>query len=41
MIRMTMGSVAHQERRCSCHGGHGCDEEDGLTRRDSEAREEL
>jgi hypothetical protein len=32
-LRMIVGSVAHQQRRCSCFGGSGSDGEDGMTRR--------
>jgi hypothetical protein len=32
-LRGVVGSVAHQERRCSCFGGTANDEEDGMTRR--------
>lgn len=31
-LRQIVGSVAHQQRLCSCFGGVGCDEE-GLTKR--------
>ncbi len=33
-LRGIIGSVAHQEKRCSCFGGKGSDEEDGMTRRE-------
>jgi hypothetical protein len=32
LVRATIGSVAHQERRCSCYGGTGEDDE-SLTKR--------
>jgi hypothetical protein len=32
-LRGVIGSVAHQERRCSCFGGSARDEEEGMTRR--------
>jgi hypothetical protein len=32
-FRSMAGSVAHQQKRCSCFGGIGSDEEDGMTRR--------
>jgi hypothetical protein len=33
-LRMIIGSVAHQEKRCACYGGTGSDQDDGLTRRE-------
>jgi hypothetical protein len=33
-IRQVVGSVAHQQRRCSCYGGHDEDPPD-LSRRDA------
>jgi hypothetical protein len=33
-LRMIFGSVAHQEKRCSCCGGTGSDQDDGMTRRE-------
>jgi hypothetical protein len=33
-LRSVIGSVAHQEKRCSCFGGRGDDKEDGMTRRE-------
>jgi hypothetical protein len=32
-FRQITGSVAHQQKRCSCFGGTGCDENDGMTLR--------
>jgi hypothetical protein len=32
-LRMVAGSLAHQQRRCTCYGGTGSDEEEGMTRR--------
>lgn len=35
-VRQIFGSVAHQEKRCTCYGGTGTDDDDGeLTRRGS------
>jgi hypothetical protein len=34
-MRSIIGSVAHQQQRCSCFGGLDRDHEDGLTRRQS------
>jgi len=33
-FRAVVGSVAHQQKRCSCFGGNGTDKEDGMTRRE-------
>jgi hypothetical protein len=33
-LRGIIGSVAHQQKRCSCFGGTDSDEEDGMTRRE-------
>jgi hypothetical protein len=33
-LRQIIGSVAHQQRRCSCYGGTASGEEDGMTRRE-------
>jgi hypothetical protein len=33
-FRAIVGSVAHQQRRCSCYGGTGSDHDDGMTRRE-------
>jgi hypothetical protein len=32
-LRGVIGSVAHQQKRCSCYGGNGNGEEEGMTRR--------
>jgi len=37
VIRMIIGSVAHQSKRCSCHGGVG-DTEEGLSVREAAKR---
>jgi hypothetical protein len=33
-LRMVVGSVAHQEKRCSCYGGNGSDVEDSMSKRE-------
>ena len=33
MVRSTIGSVPHQRKECSCHGG--CDKEDHMTKREA------
>lgn len=35
ILRMVIGSVAHQQRRCSCYGGTASDDEDGMSQRES------
>ena len=37
IVRQVVGSVAHQEGRCSCHGGDGTDDP-RLTQRESARR---
>lgn len=33
-MRSILGSVAHQQRRCTCFGGSGTDHDDGMRPRD-------
>jgi len=33
-VRQTLGSVAHQQRRCSCYGGHD-EDPPGMSKRDA------